>query len=93
MFNAGRYDWSLYVAHLSLEKILKARWVKDNEDKIPPKIYNLVKHYIGIYWKINDKHKIMDYYCRCSRFHRSSYRSIRSAWFEKYFISRISRNL
>ncbi len=29
-FNAGHYDWALFIGHLSLEKILKALWVKNN---------------------------------------------------------------
>jgi HEPN domain-containing protein len=42
IFNVGRYDWALFVAHLALEKILKALWVKNNESNIPPRIHNLV---------------------------------------------------
>jgi HEPN domain-containing protein len=43
VFNAGRYDWSLYIGHLALEKILKAVWVKNNEGNIPTKTHNLLK--------------------------------------------------
>lgn len=43
VFMAGRYDWSLFIGHLALEKILKAVWVKNNESDIPPKIHNLKK--------------------------------------------------
>lgn len=43
MFAAGRYDWCLFIGHLVLEKILKALFVLNNEDKIPPKTHNLVK--------------------------------------------------
>lgn len=43
MFQSGRYDWSLFVGHLALEKILKANFVKNGEGKIPPKIHNLVR--------------------------------------------------
>jgi HEPN domain-containing protein len=42
-FNAGNYDWALYIGHLSLEKILKALWVKNNESDTPPKTHNLKK--------------------------------------------------
>ena len=31
------------MAHLTLEKIIKAHWVKDNKDNFPPKIHNLNK--------------------------------------------------
>jgi HEPN domain-containing protein len=42
-FSTGNYDWSLFIGHLSLEKILKAFWVKNNADDIPPKTHNLKK--------------------------------------------------
>jgi HEPN domain-containing protein len=35
MFNAGEYVWSLFVGHLSLEKLLKAYHVKIKQKKIP----------------------------------------------------------
>ena len=34
--------WCLYIGHLILEKILKAKYVKDNE-KTPPKVHDLLK--------------------------------------------------
>jgi HEPN domain-containing protein len=35
MFNAGEYVWSLFVGHLSLEKLLKAYYVKMKQKKVP----------------------------------------------------------
>ena len=43
IFNAGSYDWALFIGHLALEKISKALWVKNNINNIPPKIHDLVK--------------------------------------------------
>ena len=43
VFIAGRYDWSLFIGHLALEKILKAAWVKNNESNIPTRTHNLLK--------------------------------------------------
>ncbi len=43
IFKSGRYDWCLFVGHLALEKILKAVFVESNDNKIPPKIHNLVR--------------------------------------------------
>ena len=43
LFETGKYDWSLFVGHLVLEKILKAIFVKNNGNKIPPKLHNLVR--------------------------------------------------
>ncbi len=40
LFNHGRYDWCLFIAHLVLEKTLKAFYVRDNE-KMPPPIHKL----------------------------------------------------
>lgn len=31
----------LFMLHLVIEKILKAQWIKDNEDNIPPRTHNL----------------------------------------------------
>ena len=43
LFAAGKYDWSLFIGHLVLEKILKALYVQDNQNRLPPKTHNLVK--------------------------------------------------
>lgn len=43
LFEAGKYDWTLFLGHLVLEKALKALFVKQNENLIPPKIHNLVR--------------------------------------------------
>lgn len=43
LFKNFKYDWCLFLRHLVLEKTLKALWVKNNENKAPPKTHNLVK--------------------------------------------------
>jgi HEPN domain-containing protein len=43
LFNAQKYNWCLFIAHLVLEKMLKAIFVLRNDNKIPPKTHNLVK--------------------------------------------------
>ena len=43
LFSAGKYAWCLFLGHLVLEKGLKAFYVKDNENRMPPKTHNLVK--------------------------------------------------
>ncbi len=43
LFLAERHLHCLFFGHLSLEKILKALWVKYNENNIPPKTHNLLK--------------------------------------------------
>ena len=42
MYSTKNYVHSLFWAHLVLEKLLKAHWVKDNEGNTPPKIHMLV---------------------------------------------------
>ncbi len=42
LFNGRKYTQSLFFAHLSLEKMLKAHWVKDNAGNIPPRTHNLM---------------------------------------------------
>jgi len=42
MFAAGRYLHCLFWAHLVLEKLAKALWVKTHEENIPPKVHNIV---------------------------------------------------
>jgi HEPN domain-containing protein len=45
LFNGKKYVQALFFAHLSLEKILKALWVKGNENNFPPKTHNLTYLY------------------------------------------------
>ncbi len=42
LFELKHYDYCLYIAHLVLEKSLKAFYVKDKK-QIPPKTHDLVK--------------------------------------------------
>jgi HEPN domain-containing protein len=41
MFKTRNYVHALFWAHMVLEKLLKAHWVKDNIGNHPPKIHNL----------------------------------------------------
>ncbi|MEW6686105.1 MAG: HEPN domain-containing protein [Candidatus Edwardsbacteria bacterium] len=40
LFKNSKYDWCLFIAHLVLEKTLKAFYVRDNQ-KMPPPIHKL----------------------------------------------------
>lgn len=42
-FKIKQYVYALFFAHLVLEKLCKAHWVKDNKSDYPPKIHNLVR--------------------------------------------------
>lgn len=41
LFESKNYLQALYWAHLVLEKLLKAHWIKDNDSNTPPKIHAL----------------------------------------------------
>ena len=41
LFEKGDYAWCLFIGHLVLEKLLKAVYVRDNQ-QIPPRTHNLV---------------------------------------------------
>src|SRR3989339_2122032 len=41
ILKTGKFIWSLFVAQLSLEKLLKAFWVRDNESNFPPRTHDL----------------------------------------------------
>ncbi|HLF63378.1 MAG TPA: HEPN domain-containing protein [Saprospiraceae bacterium] len=45
LYTGGRFLHALFFVHLALEKLLKAHWVKDNLEDIPPAIHNLVQIY------------------------------------------------
>lgn len=42
MFKARDFVPALFFAHLVIEKLLKAHWVKDNDGNHPPRIHNLI---------------------------------------------------
>jgi HEPN domain-containing protein len=42
MFENKKFNWSLFVGHLMIEKLLKALYVKTNND-YPPFIHNLLR--------------------------------------------------
>jgi HEPN domain-containing protein len=41
--NIGHNDWCLFISHLAIEKLLKAIFIKETKNLIPPKIHNLVR--------------------------------------------------
>jgi len=42
LYTTKRYLHCLFWAHLVLEKLAKAHWVKNHEENIPPKVHNVV---------------------------------------------------
>jgi len=43
LYASGKYDWSLFLGHLVVEKALKAVYVRDNGNRMPPRTHNLVR--------------------------------------------------
>ena len=42
---SGRYMYALFFAHLVVEKLLKAHWVKKHIENVPPRVHNLSSLY------------------------------------------------
>jgi HEPN domain-containing protein len=42
MFDTRRFSWSMFIGHLMIEKLLKALFVKTNNE-YPPYIHNLLR--------------------------------------------------
>ncbi len=43
LFNNNHYLHCLFFAHLTIEKLLKANWVRCSKENIPPRTHNLIK--------------------------------------------------
>ncbi len=43
LFAAEKFDWCLFLGHLVLEKTLKAVYVRDNDNRTPPRLHSLVR--------------------------------------------------
>ena len=59
IFNSGRYDWSLFIGHLALEKLLKSIFVSINDNENPPKTHNLVRLAELSKIELNDEQKYL----------------------------------
>jgi HEPN domain-containing protein len=66
LFKGKQYLRALFFGHLTLEKLCKAHWVKDNESNYPPKIHNLV--WLAENSKLNLSVEDMDFLRRINDF-------------------------
>ena len=55
LFEGGKYVQALFFAHLAIEKILKALWVKGNAENFPPKTHNLTYLYENSKIELNEE--------------------------------------
>ena len=57
MFESKRYSWSMFVGHLMIEKLLKALFVKVNNE-FPPFIHNLLRLAEKCNLVLNEEHRL-----------------------------------
>lgn len=57
MYRARRYNWTLFVGHLMIEKLLKAYYVKVKKD-FPPFIHNLMRLAEKAEIELNEENKL-----------------------------------
>lgn len=57
LFEKKHYDWCLVVAHLVLEKVLKALWIREHHPALHPRIHNLAKLAEQIPLQLNELQK------------------------------------
>jgi len=93
LFAAGKDDWSLFIGHLVLEKILKALYVQDNQNQLPPKTHNLVKLAENTNIALNDDQKyfldeVNDFNLevRYPEYRREFYKKCTQDFAEPYFV-------
>ena len=54
LFELKRYASAMFFAHLTIEKLAKALWVKNNNENYPPKLHNIVKILKGAQISLDD---------------------------------------
>ena len=42
LLDSKDYHWALFMGHIVIEKIIKAIFIHNNEENIPPRIHNLI---------------------------------------------------
>jgi HEPN domain-containing protein len=58
LYDNRDYLFALFCAHLTLEKLIKAHWVKNNTENYPPKIHNLNKLLAGAKIELSEDDKV-----------------------------------
>jgi HEPN domain-containing protein len=57
MYESKKFNWALFVGHLMIEKLLKALYVKTNND-YPPFIHNLLRLAEKCYLELNEDQRL-----------------------------------
>lgn len=92
LFSTGKYDWCLFIGHLVLEKILKAIFVQDNNNQLPPKTHNLIKLAENTHLSLTEDQKLLldeindfNLEVRYPQFKNEFYRKCTKPFTEQYF--------
>jgi len=92
LFSSERYDWCLFLAHLVLEKTLKALYVQDNANALPPRTHNLLRLAGHTRVQLTEDHRLFldevndfNLEVRYPEFKREFYKICTRDFAEKYF--------
>ncbi len=92
LFSSGKNDWCLFVGHLVLEKVLKAIYVQNSNNQVPPKIHNLIRLANLSNLKLSDEQKLFlgdvnEFHIetRYPDFRSNFYKKCTRTFTEKYF--------
>ncbi len=92
LFKNGKYDWCLFIGHLVLEKILKALFVQDNANQLPPKTHNLIKLAENTNISLKEEQKLLldqvndfNLEVRYPQFKNEFYKKCTKPYTERYF--------
>ncbi len=93
LFASAKYDWCLFIGHLVLEKAIKAVFVANHENKIPPKMHNLVKLAEDSFLNLTKPQKLFldkvndfNLEVRYPEYHREFYKLCTKEYAEEYLI-------
>jgi len=57
LMNSNHYSMAVFCFHLSIEKFLKAIWIKNNQSNTPPRIHNLIYLHDGAKLNLDEESK------------------------------------
>lgn len=66
LYKGQKYLQSLFFAHLVIEKLCKALWIKHNDANVPPKIHNL--NYLLSFTTVNPDEERKEFLLSLNRF-------------------------
>ena len=67
LYYSKNYDWSLFIGHLVLEKVLKALIIQNTGEPMPPKMHNLSR--LAIHAKLELSEEQTRFLIEANKFH------------------------